>query len=70
MFFSSPREPICIKRESLFSGKIKKSISICRQLKILPGMLSINPITSTVYGITKTEHRRDLVLRRSFRNTC
>ena len=33
---------ICIKCQSLFSGKNKKNISKCRLLKFLPSILSVN----------------------------
>ena len=38
----SPKETICMKCQSLFSGKNKKNISGCRLLKFDPSMLSIN----------------------------
>ena len=37
----SAMETICMKGQSLFSGKNKKNISACRLLKILPRVLSI-----------------------------
>ena len=40
----SPLETICMKCQNLFSGKMKKNISICHLLKILPRVLSVNEI--------------------------
>ena len=42
----SPLDTVCMKCEILFSGKIKKNISKCRPLKILPRMLSIKNVFS------------------------
>ena len=37
----SPKETICMKCQTLFSGENKKNISKCRLLKFVPSMLSI-----------------------------
>ena len=39
---NTPKETICTKYESLFSGKNKKNILNCPLLEFLPSMLSVN----------------------------
>ena len=43
----SPLETICMKCQSCFLSKIRKNISICCLLKILPRVLSLNISSST-----------------------
>ena len=40
----SPKETICMKCQSLFSGEIKKNILECDLLKFLPSMLSMKEL--------------------------
>ena len=38
------KETICMESQSLFSGKIRKNISKCRMLILLPSMLGVKPL--------------------------
>ena len=40
-FFLSPLETVYMKCQILFSGKIRKNISVCRQLNILLSLLNV-----------------------------
>ena len=60
LFFQSPQEAICLKCQSLFSGKNKKNTSNCRLLKFLPSMLSVNstPSPSSVRVIKNSSKKK------------
>ena len=56
----SPLKTIYMARQNLFSGKNKKNISICRLLKILPRVLSVN------YNIQISHHDVNILIMKYF----
>ena len=51
LLLTAPKETICMKCQSLFSGKNRKNISKCHQLKILPSMQSVNNVCHTALAV-------------------
>ena len=45
----SPMETLCMKFQILFTWKNKKNVSICRLLKILSRVLSVNALSGAMY---------------------
>ena len=50
-FLIFSQETICIKCQSLFSGKIKKNMLECCLLKFLPSMQSVEELTDLIFRV-------------------